>query len=161
MTKTINAEMAIRVNGVGKYFGAEPNLVKALDDVSIDIHRNEFFTLLGPSGCGKTTLLRLIAGFDSPTFGQILLDNKDITHLPPYHRSVNTVFQSYALFPHLTVAENISFGLEMLNKSKREIIQTVDEMLFLVHMEELKDRRTDQISGGAATKGSISTRISS
>ena len=148
MTKTINAEMAIRVNGVGKYFGAEPNLVKALDDVSIDIHRNEFFTLLGPSGCGKTTLLRLIAGFESPTFGQILLDNKDITHLPPYHRSVNTVFQSYALFPHLTVAENISFGLEMLNKSKREIIQTVDEMLFLVHMEELKDRRTDQISGG-------------
>ena len=148
MTKTINAEMAIRVNGVGKYFGAEPNLVKALDDVSIDIHSNEFFTLLGPSGCGKTTLLRLIAGFESPTFGQILLDNKDITHLPPYHRSVNTVFQSYALFPHLTVAENISFGLEMLNKSKREIIQTVDEMLFLVHMEELKDRRTDQISGG-------------
>ena len=148
MTKTINAEMAIRVNRVGKYFGAEPNLVKALDDVSIDIQRNEFFTLLGPSGCGKTTLLRLIAGFESPTFGQILLDNKDITHLPPYHRSVNTVFQSYALFPHLTVAENISFGLEMLNKSRHEITQTVEEMLFLVHMEELKDRRTDQISGG-------------
>ena len=117
MTKTINAELAIHVDGVGKYFGFEPNLVKALDDVSIDIYRNEFFTLLGPSGCGKTTLLRLIAGFESPTFGQILLDNKDITHLPPYHRSVNTVFQSYALFPHLTVSENIRFGLEM-----REIV---------------------------------------
>ena len=148
MRKTVNAEIAIRVNGVGKFFGAEPNLVKALDDVSIDIQRNEFFTLLGPSGCGKTTLLRLIAGFESPTFGQILLDNKDITHLPPYQRSVNTVFQSYALFPHLTVAENISFGLEMLKKPKHEILQTVEEMLVLVHMEELKDRRTDQISGG-------------
>ena len=118
MTKSSNAEIAIHVNGVGKYFGAEPNLVKALDNVSIDICRNEFFTLLGPSGCGKTTLLRLIAGFETPTFGQILLDNTDITHLPPYHRSVNTVFQSYALFPHLTVAENISFGLEMLKKPK-------------------------------------------
>ena len=148
MTKSSNAEIAIHVNGVGKYFGAEPNLVKALDNVSIDICRNEFFTLLGPSGCGKTTLLRLIAGFETPTFGQILLDNKDITPLPPYHRSVNTVFQSYALFPHLTVAENISFGLEMLKKPKSEITETVDEMLALVHMEELKDRLTNQISGG-------------
>ena len=139
---------AIRVEGVGKYFGAEPNLVKALDDVSVTIRRNEFFTLLGPSGCGKTTLLRLIAGFESPSFGTILLDNQDITTLPPYQRSVNTVFQSYALFPHLTVAQNISFGLEMLNKPRHEINETVDEMLALVHMEELKDRRTNQISGG-------------
>ena len=74
----------IQIQGVGKYFGAEPNLVKALDDVSVNIRRNEFFTLLGPSGCGKTTLLRLIAGFESPSFGTILLDNKDITTLPPY-----------------------------------------------------------------------------
>jgi spermidine/putrescine transport system ATP-binding protein len=148
MSKTKKDAIAIHVNGVGKYFGSEPNLVKALDNVSIDIRRNEFFTLLGPSGCGKTTLLRLIAGFESPTFGQMLLDNQDITNLPPYHRSVNTVFQSYALFPHLTVAENISFGLEMLKKPKHEISATVDEMLALVHMEELKHRRTDQISGG-------------
>ena len=138
----------IQIEGVGKYFGAEPHLVKALDHVSVNIRRNEFFTLLGPSGCGKTTLLRLIAGFESPSFGNILLDNKDITTLPPYQRSVNTVFQSYALFPHLTVAQNISFGLEMLNKPKHEINQTVDEMLALVHMEELKNRRTNQISGG-------------
>ena len=160
MTKTVNAEIAIRVNGVGKFFGAEPNLVKALDDVSIDIQRNEFFTLLGPSGCGKTTLLRLIAGFESPTFGQILLDNKDITHLPPNHRSVTTVIQSYALFPHLTVAENISFGLEMLNKSKREIIQTVDEMLFLCIWKNLKIGELIRFLGGS-NKGLLSTRIGS
>lgn len=148
MKKTREADGAIKVKGVGKYFGAQPNVVKALDNVSVNIRRNEFFTLLGPSGCGKTTLLRLIAGFESPTFGTILLDDKDITHLPPFKRSVNTVFQNYALFPHLTVAQNISFGLEMLNKPKAEINETVNEMLALVHMEELKDRRTDQISGG-------------
>ena len=142
------ADDAVQVEGVGKYFGAEPNVVKALDNVSVNIRRNEFFTLLGPSGCGKTTLLRLIAGFESPTFGNILLDDQDITHLPPFRRSVNTVFQNYALFPHLTVSQNISFGLEMLNKPKDEIDQTVNEMLALVHMQELKDRRTDQISGG-------------
>jgi spermidine/putrescine transport system ATP-binding protein len=148
MIKKSEADDAVKVEGVGKYFGSQPDLVKALDHVSVNIKRNEFFTLLGPSGCGKTTLLRLIAGFESPSFGQILLDDKDITHLPPYKRSVNTVFQNYALFPHLTVAQNISFGLEMLNKPKDEIEQTVNEMLALVHMEELKDRRTDQISGG-------------
>lgn len=148
MNKNREKDDAVKVEGVGKYFGAEPNLVKALDGVSVNIARNEFFTLLGPSGCGKTTLLRLIAGFETPSFGSILLDNEEITHLPPYKRSVNTVFQNYALFPHLTVAENISFGLEMLGKPKKEINDTVNEMLELVHMEELKDRRTDQISGG-------------
>ena len=137
MIKKSEADDAVKVEGVGKYFGSQPDLVKALDHVSVNIKRNEFFTLLGPSGCGKTTLLRLIAGFESPSFGQILLDDKDITHLPPYKRSVNTVFQNYALFPHLTVAQNISFGLEMLNKPKDEIEQTVNEMLALVHMEEL------------------------
>ncbi|XDZ65897.1 ABC transporter ATP-binding protein [Alphaproteobacteria bacterium LSUCC0684] len=148
MSKTHEADNAVKVEGVGKYFGPQSNVVKALDNVSVNIRRNEFFTLLGPSGCGKTTLLRLIAGFESPTFGTILLDDKDITHLPPFKRSVNTVFQNYALFPHLTVAENISFGLEMLNKPKKEIEQTVNEMLALVHMQDLRDRRTDQISGG-------------
>jgi len=140
--------VAISAEGVGKHFGSGANLVKALDNVSLEINRNEFFTLLGPSGCGKTTLLRLIAGFEQPSFGRILLDNQDITQLPPYMRSVNTVFQSYALFPHLTVAQNISFGLEMQNKPKGEIEAIVDAMLALVHMQELKHRRTDQISGG-------------
>ena len=99
--------------------------VKALDDVTLDVKPGEFFTLLGPSGCGKTTLLRLIAGFETPTSGQILLGGEDITHLPPNKRPVNTVFQSYALFPHLSVAQNIAFGLEMQDRPKAEIKDTV------------------------------------
>jgi len=123
-------------------------MVRALDQVSVVIRKNEFFTLLGPSGCGKTTLLRLIAGFEQPSEGDILLDGSPIGHLPPYQRPVNTVFQSYALFPHMTVAQNIGFGLEMLGKPKAEVEETVAAMLKLVRMEELSDRRTDQISGG-------------
>ncbi|HUF85752.1 MAG TPA: ABC transporter ATP-binding protein [Thermohalobaculum sp.] len=133
---------------VTKVFGAGAGAVRALDDVSVTIRENEFFTLLGPSGCGKTTLLRLIAGFDQPTAGTILLAGQDISHLPPYQRSVNTVFQSYALFPHMTVAQNIGFGLEMQGKPRGEIAETVGAMLKLVRMEELRDRRTDEISGG-------------
>jgi spermidine/putrescine transport system ATP-binding protein len=142
MAAAINAERVTKVFGSGK------DKVLALSDVTVAIQENEFFTLLGPSGCGKTTLLRLIAGFDHPTEGVIRLHGRDISHLPPYQRSVNTVFQSYALFPHMTVAQNISFGLEMLGKSKDHIKKTVGEMLALVKMEELRDRRTDQISGG-------------
>ena len=133
---------------ITKIFGEGQAAVHALDDVSVTIRENEFFTLLGPSGCGKTTLLRLIAGFDHPTSGTILLQGQDISHLPPYQRSVNTVFQSYALFPHMTVAQNVAFGLEMLGRPRAEVEQTVLAMLKLVQMEELRDRRTDQISGG-------------
>jgi spermidine/putrescine transport system ATP-binding protein len=139
---------AIEVRGVSKVFGTGDAAVAALDNVSVAIRENEFFTLLGPSGCGKTTLLRLIAGFDFPTEGQILLYGDDIAPLPPFKRPVNTVFQSYALFPHMTVAENIGFGLEMLGKPKAEVSARVDAMLKLVRMEELKNRRTSQISGG-------------
>jgi spermidine/putrescine transport system ATP-binding protein len=139
---------AIEVRGVSKVFGTGDAAVAALDDVSVSIRENEFFTLLGPSGCGKTTLLRLIAGFDFPTEGQILLHGEDIAPLPPFKRPVNTVFQSYALFPHMTVAENIGFGLEMLGKPKAEVSARVETMLKLVRMEALKDRRTSQISGG-------------
>ncbi len=141
-------DAAIVAERVTKVFGEGQDAVRALDDVSVTIRQNEFFTLLGPSGCGKTTLLRLIAGFDHPTRGTILLQGQDISHLPPYQRSVNTVFQSYALFPHMTVGQNIAFGLEMLGKPKAEIAGTVAAMLKLVRMEELRDRRTDQISGG-------------
>jgi spermidine/putrescine transport system ATP-binding protein len=116
--------------------------------VSVTILENEFFTLLGPSGCGKTTLLRLIAGFDFPTEGQILLHGEDIAPLPPFKRPVNTVFQNYALFPHMTVGQNIAFGLEMLGKPRAEIEARVNRMLQLVRMEDLKNRRTSQISGG-------------
>ena len=145
---TAGASVAIEAQNVSKVFGSGADEVRALDNVSITIRENEFFTLLGPSGCGKTTLLRLIAGFEHPTEGQILLEGQSIGHLPPYQRRVNTVFQSYALFPHMTVAENIGFGLEMLGKPRAEIASTVDAMLRLVKMEELASRRTDQISGG-------------
>jgi spermidine/putrescine transport system ATP-binding protein len=139
---------AIDVRGVSKIFGAGEHQVAALDKVSVSIRENEFFTLLGPSGCGKTTLLRLIAGFDYPTEGEILLYGEDIAPLPPFKRPVNTVFQSYALFPHMTVGENIGFGLQMLGKPKAEIEARVGEMLKLVKMEALRNRRTSQISGG-------------
>ena len=142
------SDTAIQIDKVEKIFGKDSDRVVALDRVSLSINENEFFTLLGPSGCGKTTLLRLIAGFEQPTSGRIYLHGDDISHLPPFERPVNTVFQSYALFPHMTVAENIGFALEMLEKPQNEIAQTVTRMLQLVQMEELRDRRTDQISGG-------------
>ncbi|MEQ9259575.1 MAG: ABC transporter ATP-binding protein [Roseovarius sp.] len=138
----------ILAEAVTKEFGQGDQKVTALDAVSVAIRENEFFTLLGPSGCGKTTLLRLIAGFELPSAGNILLDGQEIGHLPPYKRPVNTVFQSYALFPHMTVAGNISFGLEMLGKPKTEIEKTTRQMLALVKMEQLANRRTDQLSGG-------------
>ena len=143
------AAAAIDVRGISKVFqGAAGDSFKALDQVSVAIRRNEFFTLLGPSGCGKTTLLRLIAGFDFPTGGEISLYGEDIANLPPFKRPVNTVFQNYALFPHMTVGQNIGFGLEMLGKPRAEIATRVGEMLQLVQMVELKDRKTSQISGG-------------
>jgi spermidine/putrescine transport system ATP-binding protein len=140
--------VAISVNQVSKKFGQGKDAFFALDQVSVEIRENEFFTLLGPSGCGKTTLLRLIAGFEHPTSGHVQLHGEEISHLPPFKRPVNTVFQNYALFPHLTVAENIGFGLEMQDKPAAEVESTVTEMLQLVQMESLRDRRTDQISGG-------------
>ncbi|MGB8315267.1 MAG: ABC transporter ATP-binding protein [Aestuariivirga sp.] len=140
---------AIEAVGVTKIFQSSgQDSLKALDNVSVTIGENEFFTLLGPSGCGKTTLLRLIAGFDFPTDGQILLYGQDIAPLPPYQRPVNTVFQNYALFPHMTVGQNIGFGLEMLGKPKAQVEARVEQMLRLVQMEELKNRKTSQISGG-------------
>jgi len=139
---------ALDIRNVEKIFGAGDHAFRALTGVNLQIRNNEFFTLLGPSGCGKTTLLRMIAGFEYPTSGQILLHGEDIIGRPPFQRPVNTVFQNYALFPHMTVAGNIGFGLEMLGKPKAEIAATVAAMLKLVRMEELKDRKTSQISGG-------------
>jgi spermidine/putrescine transport system ATP-binding protein len=140
--------IAIRVENTTKIYGEGKNKVFALKNVSIEIPENEFFTLLGPSGCGKTTILRLIAGFENPTKGKICLHGDEITAYPPFKRMINTVFQNYALFPHMTVAENIAFGLEMLGKSRNEIKKTVGEMLGLVKMEGLRNRQISQISGG-------------
>ncbi|MGJ8615469.1 MAG: ABC transporter ATP-binding protein [Sulfitobacter sp.] len=138
----------IDIERVTKAYGAGKSKFLALDDVSVKVQENEFFTLLGPSGCGKTTLLRVIAGFVDPTSGSVTMDSTDLLKLPPHKRPINTVFQNYALFPHLTVRQNISFGLEMLGKPKAEIRQTVDEMMELVKMTAMADRQTAQISGG-------------
>jgi spermidine/putrescine transport system ATP-binding protein len=135
---------AIEVRNVSKRFGD----FQALDDVSFTIGENEFFTLLGPSGCGKTTLLRMVAGFESPTEGSILLFGGAIDTLPAHKRRVNTVFQSYALFPHMSLAQNVAFGLENLGwpRAKREA--RVAEMLEMVHMTPFAGRRPAQLSGG-------------
>ena len=138
----------IEIRNITKVFGAGEHAVTALQEINVNIAENEFFTLLGPSGCGKTTLLRLIAGFEHPSTGSMLLAGEDISLLPPNKRPVNTVFQNYALFPHMTVAGNIAFGLEMLGRPKAEVAETVDRMLRLVRMEELKNRQTSEISGG-------------
>ncbi len=121
---------------------------RAVNDVSLKIASNEFFTLLGPSGCGKTTLLRMLAGFEMPTDGKILLDGEDISLLPPNKRPINTVFQNYALFPHMTVAENIGFGLKMLGRSKAETEKVTQDMLRLVQLEARGKHLVTQLSGG-------------
>jgi spermidine/putrescine transport system ATP-binding protein len=135
----------LTIEDVQKNFGE--NII-ALQNANFDIRDNELFTLLGPSGCGKTTLLRVIAGFEQPSKGRLLLNGKDIAGEPPFKRPVNTMFQSYALFPHLNVRQNISYGLEMLKWKKPDIAKRVDEVLSLVHMQDFADRRTTQMSGG-------------
>jgi putrescine transport system ATP-binding protein len=120
----------------------------AVDGLSLDIHEREFFALLGPSGCGKTTLLRLLAGFETPDDGHVLLAGQDLAGIPPYRRPVNMMFQSYALFPHMTVFGNVAFGLRQDKLPKDEIAARVDEMLALVQMRSLAARKPDQLSGG-------------
>ncbi len=140
---------ALALEGVTKVFETpEGRLVTAADNVSLTIGQGEFVTLLGPSGCGKTTTLRLIAGFEFPTSGRILLDGKDIAQTPPNKREMAMVFQSYALFPHLTVFENIAYGLRLRRKSPAEIERTVREMLALVNLTGLEQRRPAALSGG-------------
>ena len=152
-------DTVVSVQDVSKIFGPAATGLRALDNVSVDIRRNEFFTLLGPSGCGKTTLLRMIAGFEVPTSGAIFLEDQDITVIPPFKRPVNTVFQSYALFPHLTVSQNIAFGLEMLGRPRSEITATVKEMLDLVRMGEMADRLPAQLSGGQQQRVALARAI--
>lgn len=134
----------LEIRNVTKRFGN----FAAVDNVSIEIKTGEFFTLLGPSGCGKTTLLRMIAGFDAPDGGQILLDGEDIVGLPPEKRPFHTVFQSYALFPHMTVAGNIGFPLKMSGKKREEIKTRVAEALEEVELTQFADRYPDELSGG-------------
>ena len=135
---------AIRFTNVSRHFGE----VKAVDKISLDILDGEFFTLLGPSGSGKTTCLRMLAGFDQPTTGSILLHGREVTGLPPYERDVNTVFQDYALFPHMSVGENVAYGLMIRQVPKAEREKRVEEMLELVRLPGFARRRPSQLSGG-------------
>ena len=152
---------AITIERICMEFGTPGQGLKALDDVSLEIRANEFFTLLGPSGCGKTTLLRLIAGFEQPTSGSIRLYGEPMQGLPPFRRPVNTVFQSYALFPHMTVAQNIAFGLEMQGKPKAETEATVKAMLDLVRLPDVGSRRADQLSGGQQQRIALARALAS
>ena len=123
----------------------------ALENINLYIRDGEFLTLLGPSGCGKTTLLRLIAGFIMPSSGQIIMDGKDLTAIPPYKRRVNTVFQKYALFPHLNVYDNIAFGLNIKKLPKAVIKEKVTEMLAMVNLSGFENRYIEQLSGDSFT----------
>jgi len=145
-------DTAIHIRSVRKVYGDPNTGLVALKSVDLAIFDNEFFTLLGPSGCGKTTLLRMIAGFEFPTAGQILLYGQDIADRAPYDRPVNTVFQHYALFPHMSISENLAFGLQSHPMGKRlskaQIATRVEEMLALVQMQDFARRKPAQLSGG-------------
>ncbi|MCC0015816.1 MAG: ABC transporter ATP-binding protein [Rhodobiaceae bacterium] len=131
----------------------------AVKNLTLGIHEREFFSLLGPSGCGKTTLLRMLAGFETPSEGRILLDGQDVSTVPPYRRPVNMMFQSYALFPHMNVADNIAFGLKQDKMPKGEIADRVDEMLKLVKLEPFKTRKPHQLSGGQRQRVALARSI--
>jgi putative spermidine/putrescine transport system ATP-binding protein len=135
---------AVSFRNVARHFGA----VKAVDDVSFDIHDGEFFAMLGPSGSGKTTCLRLIAGFEQPTGGTVSIHGQDVNGIPPYDRDVNTVFQDYALFPHMTVLENVAYGLMIRKVPKAEREKRAEEMLAMVALSGFGGRRPSQLSGG-------------
>ena len=136
--------MSVRLNRVSRHFG----LVRALDDVSLEVREGEFFSLLGPSGSGKTTCLRLVAGFDEPTSGTLELHGRNVVGVPPYDRDVNTVFQDYALFPHMTVAGNVAYGLRVKKVPRAERDERVQEALDLVRLPGLGGRRPAELSGG-------------
>lgn len=136
--------MLVKIDRVSKQFDE----TLAVDNVSLNIHKGEIFALLGGSGSGKSTLLRMLAGFERPTEGRLFLDGVDITDMPPYERPINMMFQSYALFPHMTVAQNIAFGLKQDGLPKAEIDARVEEMLKLVQMTQYARRKPHQLSGG-------------
>lgn len=142
--RKLGENIAVHLEGVTKRFGEQ----KAVDNITLDIRDGEFFSLLGPSGCGKTTLLRMIAGFDTPDEGRVIIGGKNMTSVPPYMRPVNTVFQNYALFPHMTVEQNIAFGLRMKKMPRDEIAKRVQWALELINLPGYERRRTDQMSGG-------------
>lgn len=140
----MSSDAFISIRNVDKYFGS----FQAVDDVNIDIGHAEFFSLLGSSGCGKTTLLRMLAGFENPTNGEIFIDGQAMSEVPPHQRPVNMVFQSYAIFPHLNVRDNIAYGLRKQKLSKAKRYEMVDEMLELIKLPDYGDRKANELSGG-------------
>ena len=145
----------LRFKGISKCFGA----TRAVNNVNLTIKQGEIFSLLGPSGCGKTTLLRMLAGFETPTQGSIILGGTDITDVPANKRKVNTVFQSYALFPHMTVRENIAYGLTIAHEPKELIREKVDHMLTMIQMQEHANKKPSQISGGQKQRTAIARAL--
>ncbi len=149
-------EIDVRLVDVTKRFGPD---VIAVDRINLEVRDGEFFSLLGPSGCGKTTTLRMIGGFEEPTSGLIELQGQDVTWLPPYRRNVNTVFQNYALFPHLSIYENVAFGLRRRRAPDKEIRRRVTEMLELVELPGYEQRRPSQLSGGQAQRVALARAL--
>jgi spermidine/putrescine transport system ATP-binding protein len=147
--------IAVTLVGVQKHFGE----VVAVRELDLEIQRGEFFSIIGPSGCGKTTTLRMVAGFEDPTAGKILVGGRDVTDVRPYHRSVNTVFQSYALFPHLDVWENVAFGLREAKRPKSELKTRVKEAIELVRLEGREQSRPSQLSGGQQQRVALARAI--
>lgn len=145
----------IHIDDVSRQFGD----FTALEEVQLQVREGEFFSLLGPSGCGKTTLLNLIAGFLDPTRGRIMIGGKDVTGLPPYRRGLGIVFQDYALFPHLSVFDNVAYGLRIRKQPKKEIKRRVEEMLALVQLSSMADRRPHQLSGGQRQRVAIARAL--
>ena len=145
----------IQIENVTKMFGD----FTAIDNLTLDIYKNEFFSLLGPSGCGKTTLLRMLAGFEKITDGKILLDGEDISEIPPHLRPINMMFQSYALFPHMTVEKNIAFGLKQDKMPENLINQRVEEMLELVELTDFAKRKPNQLSGGQSQRVALARSL--
>jgi spermidine/putrescine transport system ATP-binding protein len=148
-------DIEVRLVDVVKKFGD----IAAVDHIDLEVRDGEFFSLLGPSGCGKTTTLRMIGGFEEPTSGLIELEGKDVTWLPPYRRNVNTVFQNYALFPHLTIYENVAFGLRRKKAKDSEVKSRVSEMLALVELAGFEKRKPTQISGGQAQRVALARAL--
>jgi spermidine/putrescine transport system ATP-binding protein len=149
------SDNVIELKGITKYFGDQ----KALDNINLDVRNGEFITFLGPSGCGKTTLLRIIAGIEQPDEGKIFIAGKDVTFLPPEKRHINMVFQSYALFPHMTVFENVAFGLRCKHVPEAEIKTRVEEALSMVKLEKFAQRRPTQLSGGQQQRVAIARAV--
>jgi len=152
----VTKNVFVQLLNVCKSFDGDEAIIKNLD---LDIRKGEFLTLLGPSGCGKTTTLRMIAGFELPTSGEIVIEGENITEQPPYKRCVNTVFQNYALFPHMNIYDNIAFGLKMKKTSKSEIKGKVNEMLKMVQLEGYENRMPSQLSGGQMQRVAIARAV--